>query len=229
MNAAFRAFAEFLERGGYLVTVSLLVVCAVMWVVLLARAAALGLAPWEVLLPPGQRKQGAARALFAQAFRAYLSDPGERTRELLLSRSVSLGTPIGLFVRRAFAGAPPSLPPRRTMIDAAVTLGERDAFVGLGLVRALICAALLLGAIGALAGLQVTLDSMTTLGVHGQAAWTTGLGQAFAGAEAAAVVALPGMIAAAWLGHRASRLAREIRARGTQLHHAIPAASEEVA
>ena len=60
MNVMFRSLGDLLTGDGYLMTLTLMAICATLWVLVLERAAVLGNAPWEKLVPSLREKRALA-------------------------------------------------------------------------------------------------------------------------------------------------------------------------
>jgi hypothetical protein len=127
--------------------------------------------------------------------------------------------PFSLFVRRTLGGGvrdqrPSSRRALEVRLLEASLAGEHESERGLTLVASLTRAALLLGLLGTVTGLEVMFREMAHSGPGDLEFWRTGLSTALVSAEAGLVVALSGLAGRGWLSSRARALADEIRSSG---------------
>jgi biopolymer transport protein ExbB/TolQ len=232
MNELPRRIAELLESGGFAVMVPLFACCAWLWIVLLERMSSMG-APWMWLVPSFRRKLAEERKALLEALESYVERPTRKGREAVVTICRARPGPFSLFVRRALGGGlrDPQGPSRRALeirlLEASLA-GEHEAERGLTLVSSLTRAALLLGLLGTVTGLEVMFREMAHSGPGDLEFWRTGLSTALVSAEAGLVVALSGLAGRGWLSSRARALADEIRSSGIRLRQVACGSSPEV-
>jgi hypothetical protein len=222
VNETLRSVQAFLERGGYPITILLVLLSIALWTLVVERAVALGEAPWELVVPRLRRKRLLARALFQDAFGAYTAVPTLENEAQLLQRCESLRTPATVLVERFLAASRQVTLPLRELLGAkAALLGQREIEKRFLLLRQLLRAALLLGVLAAVSGLERSLTAMSSFCAHEESAWAEGLPRSLAGCQLAGMVLLPGLLGHLWLSYRAARARRELRIRHASLSRTL--------
>jgi len=192
------------ESCGYVVGISLFVVCAVTFASALGRARSLGRPLSQCAIPGGLGKLKALDASLEAALTDYVDNPSERSGQSLLEACRGQTSPVALFLSqtRPLLGDGMRSKGARRLLNWAVDLAGRRAASGVRLPAAMARIALALGVLAAVSGLTRSAEAMLARGLADRDAWASGLPQAVYGAEAAAMVALLGFLVTAGLLER---------------------------
>jgi hypothetical protein len=209
MNELTRHVGILIDEASPLVMMPLLFVCFLLWALVLERASFYGETPWGFLID-GHRRKVQGRLRIWRSFHSWTRHPAPESREAFIHELDAHPSPLSLFLRRFTRDDAPLSPRLRELrLAEAAAEGTREIRRGLGLLRSLSRAALLLAVLGAVEGASRTFRDWTLSGSD-PAAWSSGAITAILAPQAAAVVAALGMFSTSWLGRRAKELEDEI-------------------
>ena len=173
MNDVTRRIAILIDEASPLIMMPLLLVCFLLWALLLERASFYGETPWGFLFD-GHGRKIRGRLRIWRSFHAWMKEPAPETRDAFIHELDAHPSPLALFMRRFTRDNAPLSPRLRELrLSEAAVEGSREIRRGLGVLRSLSRAALLLAVLGAVEGASRVFHDWTVAGSD-PAAWSSG-------------------------------------------------------